>query len=796
MKKNKRLFSIISISLSFLIILSGCSTFVGTVDVSKPTKVPGSEKVVETKYRVELEKMPTQEKPIVRTCCTYQDKLRYNTTVTQKNKYKIHKYLQNSGEWLCLGSGILCGILAASALNKCNEDEEGVGSGSFYAALFLSVGSAGLIIYSLRLFYKDIFLGEHDIDYKYKIKKVSGPFQYEHKTNPLKNATVFVRANNNKMKYFTNPYGNLDIKLLDFKFPISEYKNYAFNFETNGIEFDNSLTLNSKLWIQTAPPYLVINNPTFYDSNGNNRIDANENSIISFKVTNKGKGYAYNLKTKIEEKNNIKGLSFQNCEIGTIAVGESKEVKVPIHSTLNLISGTADFRILVTEENNFDADPFTVSVNTLEFQEPEVIISDYQFFSEFDKMKLGVPITLKTYVQNIGQGIAENISVNFEVLQENIFASGEKKYIIEKLNPGETTEINFEFFANKKFDENNVHIFTDLREKYGMFGSQKKLTVEIDQQIEKSITIKGEEFQEEEITISSMTSDVDKNLPQTTIHNTNAVAVIIGNHEYDFYPNNPVLYASQDRKSMQIYAKKVFGYKKIMGGDNLGFAKFRDIFGTDDNKEGQLFRSLREEEPVLIYVTGHGHSKPQLYKKAKSYIVPKDGNSFDLDATCYPLDDLYNNLSYLIAIKKPDKLILIMDMCFSGYLTAAVSSARWESENPLQDLIDIGKRVGTEVVCIFATQESQTAKWYQAKKHSLLTYFILKAFHNSENEGEYKADINNDKKLTVGELRDFVLDENYGVPYYANQREVVGNSDLGQQPVIIGDDDIILIEYK
>ena len=350
-----------------------------------------------------------------------------------------------------------------------------------------------------------------------------------------------------------------------------------------------------------------------------------------------------------------------------------------------------------------------------------------------------------------------------------------------------------------EFDYKNYSLYLELNE--GDNEIDIKVTGINGKTFEKNLILTYREPKKdiEEIDIFddiSIIVDVDINIPEAGQENKDAVAVVIGNRDYEFYPDNPVEFALNDRNLVERYAKKLFGYKKVIGGENLGFAKFRNIFGTEDDPEKKLFRTLRINEPVFIYLTGHGHSKPQLNQKAKSYIVPKDGNSNDLDATCYPLDVLYQNLSYLIEKKKPEKLILITDMCFSGYLTTAISSARWESENPLQDLMDIGRKVGTDVVCIFATQETQTAKWYQSKKHGLLTYFVLKAFHNSENEGGYRADINNDKKLTVGELKDFVLDENYGVPYFANQREIVGDSDLGQLPVIIGDDEIILLEYK
>ncbi len=573
------------------------------------------------------------------------------------------------------------------------------------------------------------------------------------------------------------------------------------------------ITIQPEIQTERFPPIFSIN-ANLKEPNGNLLLDALEKGEIEITIKNTGRGNAWGLEPQIdiEESNITKHLNFEidTSTIRKVEPGGSTKIKIPVTADWDVPSGKVKMHILIKEGNGFDSAPVNFSFETQEFLEPKLVITDVGIddsdsentFGDGDnKIENMETIEVTAIVQNQGQGKAKDVKAIIKVNDENISFFGDELSSLGDLKSGEFESVKFTILVNNKYTGNSkLPITINITEHYNRYGiSNKKLGLELNKitLAAKDINIEGRKHIWQEIQDTpELTVDIEKDFPKTEISRREGIAVIIGNRDYEFYPDNPVEFAINDRNLAERYSKDVFGFRTVLGSENLGFAQFRNFFGTEDNPEGELYRTLRVEEPVFIYVTGHGHSNPQPNQKAKSYIIPKDGNSYDLDATCYPIDILYNNLSYLIENKKPEKLILILDMCFSGYLTTAISSARWESDNPLQDLIDIGNNVGTDVVCIFATQEAQTAKWYQEKKHGLLTYFVLKAFHNSENEGGYKAVYNNDKKLTLGELKRFVLDENYGVPYFANQREVVGNSDLGQQPVIIGDDGIILLEYK
>jgi WD40 repeat protein len=283
-----------------------------------------------------------------------------------------------------------------------------------------------------------------------------------------------------------------------------------------------------------------------------------------------------------------------------------------------------------------------------------------------------------------------------------------------------------------------------------------------------------------------------------TVQERRGVAVVIGNRNYA--AADSVKFAHNDSQEMRKVARQILGFREVMKKsdkeqsplDDMDRASLRELFGTERNPEGHLYSTVRSGEPVLIYLTGHGHSTRE---KGKAYLVPTDGRINDLEATCYPLDMLYKNLTHLLKRKKPERLILILDTCFSGYLATDMASARWESDNPLKNLRDEGKIVGTEVVCVLATQDDQTAKWHHEKKHSLLTYVLLRAFRNLGEDG-WQPDKNEDGRLTVGELQDFVLDDDFGVPFLANQPSIIEQADIGQKPKILGEKKMMLLELK
>jgi hypothetical protein len=52
--------------------------------------------------------------------------------------------------------------------------------------------------------------------------------------------------------------------------------------------------------------------------------------------------------------------------------------------------------------------------------------------------------------------------------------------------------------------------------------------------------------------------------------------------------------------------------------------------------------------------------------------------------------------------------------------------------------------------------------------------------------------------MTVGELRDFVLDRKYGVPWMARQSAIIGPAEVEpkQEPIMLGSEDLGLRDFR
>ena len=124
------------------------------------------------------------------------------------------------------------------------------------------------------------------------------------------------------------------------------------------------------------------------------------------------------------------------------------------------------------------------------------------------------------------------------------------------------------------------------------------------------------------------------------------------------------------------------------------------------------------------------------------------------------------------------KVTIILDACFSGN-----SEKGLLFKNISPAMVKVKKEYASPANALLLTSAAvdQVATWYPEKRHSLFTYFFLKGI-----QGE--ADLNKDKKITVGEMREY-LKEN--VPYRARRL-----SGLEQTPVVTGNDSDVIVQLK
>ncbi|MEM7373330.1 MAG: caspase family protein [Bacteroidota bacterium] len=525
-----------------------------------------------------------------------------------------------------------------------------------------------------------------------------------------------------------------------------------------------------------APADLKGFNLSFEDPGDNNRIDVEETSYISFVLMNQGRGDAKDVRVRLVEEQGIQGLEFGlEQKVGTVLSGAQKEVRIPIKGSRYLQSGEADFKLEIVEQNGFDAAPLHIRIPTLAFQPPQLEIVDYQFASELGgKMRQGMPITLRMAVQNTGQGTAEDVDVLMR-LPENVFSASEKEFHIGSLQAGESKIIDFEFFTNRRYSLDQVPVLAEIKEKYGDGNGSKTMTIRINQHLEVTdrvvITAKSEPARD--IQDIQLTSDVDRNLPRSYTQNKNAIAVIIGNRDYENSDVPPVDFALQDAASMKKYLIEVFGYDEnnILFLPNATQADFNGVFGSKEDHKARLFNLIKAgESDIFVYYSGHG--APDLQTE-EAYFVPTDCDPSLVKFNGYAINTFYENLG-----KMPYRsLTVVIDACFSGTsdrgtLMPNASLVRIKSGNNV--LKDPKAKIFT------SASGTQIASWYPDQSHSLFTYYFLKGIQGD-------ANTNRDRQLTLEEMRGYLEQE---VPYMARRLK-----NRVQTPEVYGASQQVLINY-
>lgn len=232
------------------------------------------------------------------------------------------------------------------------------------------------------------------------------------------------------------------------------------------------------------------------------------------------------------------------------------------------------------------------------------------------------------------------------------------------------------------------------------------------------------------VTVITVESDVDKNIPETKKVNDNYVALIIANENYQNVAK--VESALHDGKTFREYAVKTLGIpeENIIYYPNATLANIITATGYLDD----LVASKRGNAEVIVYYSGHG--MPDEATK-EAFLVPIDATDRGPDAW-YSLNKLYKNLGDMNA----NSVSVFIDACFSGSNRdgEVLMKTRGINIKPTT-----AEPVGNMFI-LSATSNNETAMPYAEKNHGMFTYFLLKKLQ------ETKGDV------TLKDLSDYVIE--------------------------------------
>jgi len=545
------------------------------------------------------------------------------------------------------------------------------------------------------------------------------------------------------------------------------------------------------------PPNLYVD-LSFEDNNGNGILESDENADLKLTISNRGKGRAQGLEVIITD--NFKDANFKiggNKKIYFINPEESTDVIIPIEAGFNVKTAEHKLKIEVKEHFGYDMDPAYLVLNTLEYQKSKLVFSGLEIVDtgegtgsiiEDGQLQAGEMVKVKVVVQNIGQNIAKNTEYSFSTTDENIYIEntiGE----LGDLSIGEVKEIWLILSPNKRINtKENLPVYINLKEELGYGDLNKyKLPIALNQKPPQTqtLTVKADidkirrQVARFEYTSNKFTANIGtiKNIESVSpskTRKTNAVAVVLGIEDYKDLP--PAPYADNDAKIIEKYFKTRLGIEHVVvfKNEEISGLKFDDIFNPD---YGQLQKSiLRGETDLFVFYSGHGVPSKD---GENIYLFPSDGKVERLDIQGYDLNKFYHDLDALGA----RSVTVFMDACFSG---ASRTTEKIAAENLVATK---GVRIQPKLIgpwhnnpnfSVFnSSGANETSLGFDPTQTGLFTYYLCVGLQGD-------ADLNNDFKITNGELFDFVQSK-----VVKTSKKIFGV----QTPQFNGNRDAVLIEY-
>jgi hypothetical protein len=242
-----------------------------------------------------------------------------------------------------------------------------------------------------------------------------------------------------------------------------------------------------------------------------------------------------------------------------------------------------------------------------------------------------------------------------------------------------------------------------------------------------------------------------------------AVAVIIGIAKYESLP--VVEFANDDARAFYDYAIRGLGVKpeniKLLVDEGAREAEILKTFRT------WLPSRVKSSTEVFVFYSGHGLPTPD---GSGLYLLPLHADREVIDDTAIP----FTKINDAISMAKPKSVTVILDACYSGQTKAGqtlVASAR-----PLA-LKAQNSFFPPNFTVISASQSDQISSSSPDLQHGIFSYYLMKGM-----EGD--ADMNKDGKITLGEMRDYLVEQ------VGRQAAMMSRK---QEPQLIGDAGRVLV---
>jgi len=250
--------------------------------------------------------------------------------------------------------------------------------------------------------------------------------------------------------------------------------------------------------------------------------------------------------------------------------------------------------------------------------------------------------------------------------------------------------------------------------------------------------------------------------------NDNKIALIIGIENYSDIVK--ASYAKADAQYFKEYASKGLGVEnkniKLLLDEDATFIKINKVL-----KKWLVSQIKPNKTELIIFYAGHGLAS----KDGKElYLLPQDGDADLLSISSISRTNLFSEIKVL----NPKSVTIFLDACYTG--SSRDNEILLADARPVRIIADEQEDIPDNFTIFTASKLDQISSGLKEANHGIFSYYLMKGL-------EGKADSNNDKKITNGELLTY-MDLN------VSQKA----AELGRQqnPSLTGDPDKVLMSYR
>lgn len=235
--------------------------------------------------------------------------------------------------------------------------------------------------------------------------------------------------------------------------------------------------LPSDLFVSTA----------FTDSSGflpNTLIDAGEDSEIVVSIKNTGKGTGYSTTLEVTADNTKLNFN-KSINAGDIQPNETKEIRLPLKSGLDIVDGKAAFTFNLKEKRGYDAKKVVMYVPTARLEKPQIEIASTEINDGEAGLAKGngngIPesgetVELTAFVRNKGEGKAMGVNLVGDNMTPGVQWVRDSSFI-GTIQQGETIKAKTAFTIPRNFDSREISALLKASDVRGVSNTEKRVAL-------------------------------------------------------------------------------------------------------------------------------------------------------------------------------------------------------------------------------------------------------------------------------------------------------------------------------